>query len=131
MGWSQRRPVMVGEVMGLVGPVRSGTAVDATVGGGGQARRLLEARPDLRLLGIDRDPAAVAAARAELEPFGDRARIVHGGFEDVAEIVGQASEGNVMGILFDLAVSSPQLDLPEPGLTYWGAAPLDMRMDRA
>ena len=131
MGGFQHRPVMVREVVELLAPVPPGTVVDATVGGGGHARRLLEARPDLRLLGIDRDPAAVAAARAELEPFGDRARIVHGGFEDVAEIVGQASEGNVMGILFDLGVSSPQLDLPERGFTYWGDAPLDMRMDSA
>jgi len=131
MGGFQHRPVMVREVIELLAPVPSGTVVDATVGGGGHARRLLEARPDLRVLGIDRDPAAVAAARAELEPFGDRARIVHGGFEDVAEIVGQASEGNVMGILFDLGVSSPQLDLPERGFTYWGDAPLDMRMDSA
>lgn len=131
MGGFQHQPVMVREVIELLAPVPSGTVVDATVGGGGHARRLLEARPDLRLLGIDRDPAAVAAARAELEPFGDRARIVHGGFEDVAEIVRQASEGNVMGILFDLGVSSPQLDLPERGFTYWGDAPLDMRMDSA
>ena len=131
MGGFQHRPVMVREVIELLAPVPTGTVVDATVGGGGHARRLLEARPDLRLLGIDRDPAAVAAARAELEPFGDRARIVHGGFEDVAEIVEQASEGNVMGILFDLGVSSPQLDLPERGFTYWGDAPLDMRMDSA
>jgi 16S rRNA (cytosine1402-N4)-methyltransferase len=131
MGGFQHQPVMVREVIELLAPVPTGTVVDATVGGGGHARRLLEARPDLRLLGIDRDPAAVAAARAELEPFGDRARIVHGGFEDVAEIVEQASEGNVMGILFDLGVSSPQLDLPERGFTYWGDAPLDMRMDSA
>jgi 16S rRNA (cytosine1402-N4)-methyltransferase len=131
MGGFQHRPVMVREVIELLAPVPTGTVVDATVGGGGHARRLLEARPDLRLLGIDRDPAAVAAARAELEPFGDRARIVHGGFEDVAEIVEQTSEGNVMGILFDLGVSSPQLDLPERGFTYWGDAPLDMRMDSA
>lgn len=131
MGGYQHRPVMVREVVELLAPVPTGTVVDATVGAGGHARRLLEARPDLRLLGIDRDPAAVAAARSGLEPFGGRARIVHGGFEDVAEIVKRASEGNVMGILFDLGVSSPQLDLKERGFTYWGEAPLDMRMDSA
>lgn len=131
MGGYQHRPVMVREVIELLAPVPTGTVVDATVGGGGHARHLLDARPDLHLLGIDRDPAAVAAARSELEPFGDRARIVHGGFEDVAEIVKRASEGNVMGILFDLGVSSPQLDLKERGFTYWGEAPLDMRMDSA
>lgn len=131
MGGYQHQPVMSREVTEILAPVPTGTVVDATVGGGGHARRLLEARPDLRLLGIDRDPAAVAAAREALEPFGTRARIVHGGFEDVAEIVERASEGNVMGILFDLGVSSPQLDLPERGFTYWGDAPLDMRMDSA
>ena len=91
------------------------------------------ARPDLRLLGIDRDPVAVAAAGAALEPFGDRVRIVQGGFEDVAEIVGSAdivgNEG-IVAILFDLGVSSPQLDRPVRGFSYWAdAAPLDMRMD--
>jgi 16S rRNA (cytosine1402-N4)-methyltransferase len=131
MGGYQHRPVMVREVVELLAAVPTGTVVDATVGAGGHARRLLEARPDLRLLGIDRDPAAVAAARSGLEPFGERVRIVHGGFEDVAEIVKRASEGNVMGILFDLGVSSPQLDLRERGFTYWGEAPLDMRMDSA
>jgi 16S rRNA (cytosine1402-N4)-methyltransferase len=132
MGGFQHRPVMVREVVELLAPVPTGTVVDATVGGGGHARSLLEARPDLHLLGIDRDPAAVAAARAALASFGDRALIVNGGFEDVAEIVVEhTSEGTVMGILFDLGVSSPQLDLPERGFTYWGDAPLDMRMDSA
>jgi len=131
MGGYQHTPVMVREVTELLAPVPTGTVVDATVGGGGHARSLLEARPDLRLLGIDRDPSALAAARAELRPFGDRAQIVHGGFEHIAEIVRHEREGNIMGILFDLGVSSPQLDLKERGFTYWGDAPLDMRMDSA
>jgi 16S rRNA (cytosine1402-N4)-methyltransferase len=131
MGGFQHRPVMSREVVELLAPVPSGTVVDATVGGGGHARLLLEARPDLTLLGIDRDPAAVAAAAEALAPFGDRARIVHGGFEDLAAIVHEASEGKVMGMLFDLGVSSPQLDQPERGFSYWGEAPLDMRMDSA
>ena len=131
MGGYQHTPVMVREVTELLAPVPTGTVVDATVGGGGHARSLLAARSDLRLLGIDRDPRAVAAARAELQPFGDRAHIVHGGFEHIAEIVRREHEGKVMGILFDLGVSSPQLDLKERGFTYWGDAPLDMRMDSA
>ena len=111
----------------------TGLVVDATVGGGGHARALLTARPDLRLLGIDRDPVAVAAAGAALEPFGDRVRIVQGGFEHVPDIVGNAdivgNEG-IVAILFDLGVSSPQLDRPVRGFSYWAdAAPLDMRMD--
>ncbi len=121
-------PVMATEVVGLLAPVPAGLVVDATVGGGGHARLLLEARPDLRLLGIDRDPAAAAAAGERLAPYGDRVRIVQGGFEDLAAIVGD-SEGKIMGVLFDLGVSSPQLDHPERGFSYWGEAPLDMRMD--
>jgi len=136
MGDFQHQPVMAREVLELLASVPEGTVVDATVGGGGHARLLLEARPDLRVLGIDRDARAVAAARAALEPFGDRVRIVHGGFEDVAGIVrsnegGQRSEGSIMGILFDLGTSSPQLDEQGRGFSYWGEAPLDMRMDAA
>ena len=124
-------PVMAREVVELLLPIPTGLVVDGTVGGGGHARPLLEARPDLRLLGIDRDPSAVAAAREALEGFGDRVRVVHGGFEDIGEIVARESEGNVMGILFDLGVSRPQLDRPERGFSYWADAPLDMRMDGA
>ena len=127
----RHEPVMGREVVELLGVVPPGLVVDATVGGGGHARLLLEARPDFQLLGIDRDPDAVEAARAELAPFGDRVRVVHGGFEDIAEIVASESEGNIMGILFDLGVSSPQLDRGERGFSYWGEAPLDMRMDGA
>jgi 16S rRNA (cytosine1402-N4)-methyltransferase len=141
MGGFQHLPVMYREVIELLASVPTGTVVDATVGGGGHARLFLEARPDCALIGIDRDADAVAAARATLAPFGDRARIVHGGFEDVAAILhsatggthlgGVKSEGNIMGILFDLGTSSPQLDRPERGFSYWGDAPLDMRMDAA
>jgi 16S rRNA (cytosine1402-N4)-methyltransferase len=132
----QHRPVMAREVLELLAAVPTGTVVDATVGGGGHAHLLLEARPDVTLLGIDRDADAVTAARERLVSFGDRARIVHGGFEDVADIVrrelgGPKSEGSIMGILFDLGASSPQLDRAERGFTYWGEAPLDMRMDAA
>lgn len=133
-------PVMAREVLELLAPVPGGTVVDATVGGGGHARLLLESRPDVTVLGIDRDADAVAAARERLAPFGDRVHVVHGGFEDVAEIVrshasagagGPESEGKIMAILFDLGTSSPQLDRPERGFSYWGEAPLDMRMDAA
>lgn len=127
-------PVMAAEVTELISVVPTGLVVDATVGGGGHSGALLAARPDLRLLGIDRDPAAVAAAGAALAPFGDRVRIVQGGFEHISEVVGSAdivgrSEG-IVAILFDLGVSSVQLDRPIRGFSYWAdAAPLDMRMD--
>lgn len=124
------RPVMGREVVELLTPVPAGIVVDATAGGGGHAGLLLTARPDLQVLGIDRDPMAVDAARAALAPFGNRARVVHGGFEHLAEIVEtEASEGEIVGVLFDLGVSSPQLDRAERGFSYWADAPLDMRMD--
>jgi 16S rRNA (cytosine1402-N4)-methyltransferase len=123
-------PVMGREVVELLLPVPTGLLVDCTVGGGGHAALLLDARPDVRLLGLDRDTDAVSAARSRLERFGDRAQVVHGGFERLGEMVAEHSEGEaVMGILMDLGVSSPQLDRPERGFSYRFDAPLDMRMD--
>ncbi|MFM8973978.1 MAG: 16S rRNA (cytosine(1402)-N(4))-methyltransferase RsmH [Actinomycetota bacterium] len=123
-------PVMSREVVDLLGPAPAGLLVDCTVGGGGHASLVREARPDVRVLGIDRDARAVSAARARLARFGGRAQVVHGGFERIDEIVGRHSEGErVMGILMDLGVSSPQLDRAERGFSYRFAAPLDMRMD--
>jgi 16S rRNA (cytosine1402-N4)-methyltransferase len=126
------RPVMYREVVELLTPVPAGVVIDGTLGGGGHARLLLGARPELRLLGIDRDRDAIAAASEALAEFGDRVVIVHAGFERLAEIVAdQRIEGDVVGILFDLGVSSPQLDRAERGFSYWMDAPLDMRMDSA
>jgi 16S rRNA (cytosine1402-N4)-methyltransferase len=127
----EHQPVMGREVVELLAPVPSGLIVDATVGGGGHARLVLEARDDVRVLGIDRDPDAVTAARDALAGFGPRARVERGGFEALAGIVSTEREGNVVGILFDLGVSSPQLDRSERGFSYWSDAPLDMRMDSA
>jgi 16S rRNA (cytosine1402-N4)-methyltransferase len=120
------------EVVELLAPVPTGLVIDGTVGGGGHAALILDARPDLRLLGIDRDPVAVAAARERLAGFGERARVVHGGFGRLAGVTAETdieSTGGVVGILLDLGVSSPQLDRAERGFSYWGDAPLDMRMD--
>ena len=125
------QPVMGREVVELLAPVPSGLIVDATVGGGGHARLVLEARDDVGVLGIDRDPDAVMAARDALAGYGPRARVVRGGFEALAGIVSTEREGNIVGILFDLGVSSPQLDRSERGFSYWSDAPLDMRMDSA
>ncbi len=123
-------PVMGREVVELLLPVPAGLIVDGTVGGAGHATLLLDARPDMRLLGLDRDEDAVAAARERLERFGARAQVVHGGFERLGELVDRHGEGEeVMGILMDLGVSSPQLDRPERGFSYRYNAPLDMRMD--
>jgi 16S rRNA (cytosine1402-N4)-methyltransferase len=123
-------PVMGREVVELLAPVPAGLIVDCTVGGGGHATLVLEARPDVHLLGLDRDADAVIAARARLERFGARARVVHGGFEQLGELVERHGEGEqAMGILMDLGVSSYQLDRPERGFSYRFDAPLDMRMD--
>lgn len=121
----EHRAVMVAEVVDLFQPVPAGVVVDATVGGGGHAAALLEAHPHLRLLGLDRDPDAVAAARARLAPWGGRAEVVRARFDAMLDLLPSAP----VGVLFDLGVSSPQLDRPERGFSYRSEGPLDMRMD--
>jgi 16S rRNA (cytosine1402-N4)-methyltransferase len=127
------RPVMADEIVELFAPVPAGWLVDATLGGAGHATALLVAHPQLKVLGIDQDPDALAAARARLEPFGDRARTARARFDDLADVVAaQVPAGEpVVGALFDLGVSSPQLDRAERGFSYRLDAPLDMRMDPA
>jgi 16S rRNA (cytosine1402-N4)-methyltransferase len=122
-------PVMHREVVELLLPVPAGLVIDATVGGAGHAAAVLEARPDLSVLGIDRDATAVSVARARLARFGDRARVEHGGFEDMARIAALHGNKDVSGVLMDLGVSSHQLDRAERGFSYRYDAPLDMRMD--
>jgi 16S rRNA (cytosine1402-N4)-methyltransferase len=125
-------PVMVDEVVALFAPVPPGIVIDATVGAGGHARAVLEAHPHLRVLGIDRDPDAVAAAADALSSFGDRAVVRRSRFDrlvDEASRPGGSSGSQVSGVLFDLGVSSPQLDTPDRGFSYRHDAPLDMRMD--
>lgn len=129
----EHRPVMGREVLDLLAPDRPGWVVDCTLGGGGHAGRILDTYPNLSVLGIDRDRVAVAAAAKALAGFGARARVVHGGFEHVSEIVeaNGLDGGEIMALLFDLGVSSPQLDVGERGFSYWSDAPLDMRMDNS
>jgi 16S rRNA (cytosine1402-N4)-methyltransferase len=123
-------PVMAREVVELFGPVPGGLIVDCTVGGAGHSTLLLDARPDVHVLGLDRDADAVEVARSRLARFGDRATVVHGGFEQLGRLVEEHGEGEkAMGILMDLGVSSAQLDRPERGFSYRFDAPLDMRMD--
>lgn len=124
----QHTPVMVSEVVELFAPVPAGVLLDATVGAGGHATALLRAMPAMRLVGLDRDPEAVSAAREALLPFGDRATIVKERFDHLAEVLGRLGVSRVVGALFDLGVSSAQLDRPERGFSYRFAGPLDMRM---
>jgi 16S rRNA (cytosine1402-N4)-methyltransferase len=115
-------PVMTAEVVELLGGRR--TVVDMTVGSGGHAAALLEAGVS-RLVGVDRDPEALALAGGRLSAFGERARLVAARFSEVDEdVVG----GPADGVLFDLGVSSMQLDRPERGFGYRVDGPLDMRM---
>jgi 16S rRNA (cytosine1402-N4)-methyltransferase len=122
-------PVMAERIVEIFRPVPPGVLVDATVGGGGHARLLLEARPDLSLVGIDRDPAALAAAAAILAPFGHRVTLRHARFDHLDTVMTDLETKPVSGVLFDLGVSSPQLDQAERGFSYRHDGPLDMRMD--
>jgi 16S rRNA (cytosine1402-N4)-methyltransferase len=128
-------PVMVAEVVGAFAPVPAGLLVDGTVGGGGHAGALLEALRDSVVLGLDRDAEAVAAAGERLSGYGPRALVRRSGFEDLAGMVTSpevaALDLPVVGVLFDLGVSSWQLDEPGRGFAYRVDAPLDMRMDRS
>jgi 16S rRNA (cytosine1402-N4)-methyltransferase len=122
-------PVMRDEITELFRPVPPGLVVDATVGGGGHARALLDAHPHLRVLGLDQDADARRAAARELASFGDRVRIEAARFDRLADVVGEIGNETVTGVLFDLGVSSPQLDRPDRGFSYRAPGPLDMRMD--
>ena len=126
----EHTPVMVEEVVSIFEPVPAGVLIDATVGGGGHAAALLDALPDHDLVGLDADGAAVAKACEHLGRFGDRARVVKARFDDMADVARNWAGGRpVAGVLFDLGVSSPQLDQPERGFSYRYDGPLDMRMD--
>ncbi|MPY96249.1 MAG: 16S rRNA (cytosine(1402)-N(4))-methyltransferase RsmH [Acidimicrobiia bacterium] len=123
------RPVLLDEVVALFAPVPEGWLIDATLGGAGHAAALLERHRHLSVLGIDQDPDAVTAARARLARFGGRVEVVHARFDRLAEVARERGRLPASGVLFDLGVSSPQLDRPERGFSYRADAPLDMRMD--
>ena len=106
-------------------PGREGLLIDATLGGGGHSALLLERHPGLRLVGLDQDPTARAAAAERLAPFGDRVQIVASNFAEY-----KPAQPAVM-VLADLGVSSPQLDVAERGFSFRLDGPLDMRMDRS
>jgi 16S rRNA (cytosine1402-N4)-methyltransferase len=119
-------PALLREVVEWLRPERGGFFVDATVGAGGHAAALLENGPEIRLLGLDRDPDALRLARKRLERFGTRAELVAADFGDLDSVL----EGRpaLDGVLADLGVSSMQLDTPARGFSFRRDGPLDMRM---
>lgn len=123
-------PAMLEEVLALFDRIPRGTLLDATLGGGGHAVALLDAHPDLNLIGIDQDEVAIEAARERLARFGDRVHIAHARFDQLAEVATSVLGPELLaGVLFDLGVSTPQLDTPDRGFSFRYDAPLDMRMD--
>lgn len=136
----EHQPAMVDDVVDAFTMVPPGVVVDGTVGGGGHASALLDRIPSIGVLGLDRDPDAVVAARRRLGAYGRRAAVRHAHFARVAaEVADARATGGpawpgapgapVVGVFLDLGVSSPQLDRPERGFSYRAAGPLDMRMD--
>lgn len=123
-------PVMVQEITALFEPVPAGFVLDATLGGGGHSEHLLDRWPHLSVLGIDRDERALAAATQRLARFGDRVKVFHTRFDGLEHAMEALSIDSLSGALFDLGVSSPQLDSADRGFSYRNQAPLDMRMDR-
>ena len=105
--------------------------VDATLGLGGHSEALLESNPNLVLIGIDRDLDAIVKAKNRLAKFENRAKLNHAIFDEITEVVNSFGFNKVDGILFDLGVSSMQLDQSDRGFSYSQDAPLDMRMDRS
>ncbi len=127
-------PVLLDRVLALLTPAladRPAVVVDATLGLGGHAEALLAAHPRLTLVGLDRDPDALARSRARLAPYAARTHLVHAVYDRMPDVLAELGFTGVDGALFDLGVSSMQLDLPERGFAYAQDAPLDMRMDQS
>ena len=128
-GEFRHEPVMLAEILEVFAEVPAGWLVDMTLGGGGHSRRLLEERPDCRLLGLDQDLAALAAATANLAPYAERVVTSHARFDSLLDVMSTLSIDHVSGVLFDLGVSSHQFDVGERGFSYRFDGPLDMRMN--
>lgn len=125
-------PVMLERCVDLLAPAleRPGAlVVDATLGMGGHSQALLERFGSLRVLGLDRDGEALRLAAERLEPFAERVRFVHAVYDQIGEVLAAYGERHADAVLFDLGVSSYQLDEVERGFAYAVDAPLDMRMD--
>ena len=129
---SRHFPVMSEEALFWVVQESGRVYVDCTVGYSGHAEKILDASgPDSRLIGLDRDVVAITASREKLARFGNRALLIHGHFVDLKQHLSASGIDQVDGILFDLGVSSPQLEEPARGFSFQGDGPLDMRMDQS
>ncbi len=127
-------PVMLERCLALLGPAleRPGAVVvDGTLGLGGHSEAMLLRFPDLRLVGLDRDPSALTHSRTRLDPFAGRVTLVHAVYDDMPEVLAELGLRHVQGVLLDLGVSSMQLDEASRGFAYAQDAPLDMRMDQS
>jgi 16S rRNA (cytosine1402-N4)-methyltransferase len=124
--------VLLEEAVAALEPRDGGVYADCTVGGGGHTERLLVlSAPSGRVVGLDRDPTALAAARARLSAFGSRVELVHARFSTLPTVLAERGLRRVDGVLADLGVSSPQLDDGARGFSFARPGPLDMRMDRS
>ena len=125
-------PVLLDRVVALVAPPLEhdgAVLVDATLGLGGHTEAVLTRCPQARVIGIDRDPHALDRSRVRLAAFGERVTFVHAVYDEVADVLADLGLAQVDGVLFDLGVSSMQLDVRDRGFSYAEDAPLDMRMD--
>lgn len=125
-------PVLEDRVVEVLAPAlaRPGAVVvDATLGLGGHAEALLRHCREARLIGLDRDPEAIERSRSRLAPFGERVETVHAVYDELADVLSRRATPRVQAVLFDLGVSSLQLDRVDRGFSYAQDAPLDMRMD--
>ncbi|MGX8698558.1 MAG: 16S rRNA (cytosine(1402)-N(4))-methyltransferase RsmH [bacterium] len=122
-------PVLLDECLAGLAIKPDGIYVDGTLGRGGHSEKIAERLQTGRLLGLDRDPAAILEAGERLRPFGERVKLIRANFRDLGAVLDEEGIDRVDGMLFDLGVSSPQLDDPVRGFSYRADAPLDMRMD--
>lgn len=123
-------PVLAKELLQYLAPHSGGVYLDGTLGGGGHSELILEATgPDGTLIGIDRDPEALSAAKIRLHRFGPRFSAIQGSFADIAELLASDGITEIDGLVLDLGVSSHQLDTPERGFSFRCDGPLDMRMN--
>lgn len=125
----KHQSVLLAEVVASLAVTNGQRFIDGTLGAAGHASALLTELPHCHLIGIDRDPRAIQAARQRLAPFAERAHCVQGRYSDMATIAAELGWDGIDGVLLDIGVSSPQIDDPQRGFSFRFAGPLDMRMN--